>query len=133
MTFLSLDASNREHRFARHVDHFAAERQADHRVIGQAELAAAEERPLGNTGSQRKSVTAERTWRIALTLHRKYAVYRRPADAKCFGNRAGRFSAGVHPLSESRFRVVERLRSGNKVVYAAGVAQNLYRVILELV
>lgn len=118
---------------SRHVDHVAAERQADHRVIGQAELAAGEERPLGNTGSQRKSVTAERTWRIALTLHRKYGVYRRPADAKCFGNRAGRFSAGVHPLSESRFRVVERLRSENKVVYASGVAQNRYRVILELV
>ena len=50
MTLLNPDASNREHRFARHVDHVAAERQADHRVIGQAELAAAEETPSVTQG-----------------------------------------------------------------------------------
>ena len=36
-----VDASDCEHRFARNFDHVASEREADHRVFGQAEFATA--------------------------------------------------------------------------------------------
>jgi hypothetical protein len=42
----SLNASDRQHRFPRNIEHVAAERETDHRVIGQAELAAADEGDL---------------------------------------------------------------------------------------
>jgi hypothetical protein len=42
----SLNASDRQHRFPRNIDQVAAERETDHRVIGQAELAAADEGDL---------------------------------------------------------------------------------------
>ena len=46
MAFLGLDAADREHRFPRDIDHVAAQREADDRVVGQAELAAADEGDL---------------------------------------------------------------------------------------
>jgi hypothetical protein len=38
--------TDRQHRFPRNIDHVAAEREIDHRVIGQAELAATDEADL---------------------------------------------------------------------------------------